>query len=165
MCICWCVASINLKVCLRHRYVLNYWKLIFEIYIYSKFEIRHWWNSSFFLSLLSQKVLFQIKLKLRIDSAASGGDQRDLTHFMCFRWPPLEAALSISTISFFFFMFGWPCILIYAGYSESIYRLRISLAHPRDCHCSHVQWFPLSIEKPQTPFREIRLMFMFVPVR
>jgi len=41
----------------------------------------------------------------------------------------------------------------YVGYSESTYRLRVSLAHP------------LSIEKPQTPFREIRVMFMFVPVR
>ena len=55
--------------------------------------------------------------------------------------------------------------LLYVGYSESKYRLRISLAHPRDCHFAHVQWLPLSIEKPQTPFREIRLMFMFVPVR
>ena len=54
---------------------------------------------------------------------------------------------------------------IYVGYSESKYRLRISLAHPRDCHFAHVQWLPLSIEKPQTPFREIRVMFMFVPVR
>ena len=25
------------------------------------------------------------------------------------------------------------------GYSESKYRLRISLAHPRDCHFAHVQ--------------------------
>ena len=51
----------------------------------------------------------------------------------------------------------------YVGYSESKYRLRISLAHPRDCHFAHVQSLPLSIEKPQTPFREIRVMFMFVP--
>ena len=50
-------------------------------------------------------------------------------------------------------------------YSESKYCLRISLAHHRDCHFTHVQWLPLSIEKPQTPFREIRVMFMFVPVR
>jgi len=28
---------------------------------------------------------------------------------------------------------------IYVGYSESKYRLRISLAHPRDCHFAHVQ--------------------------
>ena len=55
-------------------------------------------------------------------------------------------------------------INIYIGYSESKYRLRISLTHPRDCHFAHVQWLPLSIEKPQTPFREIRVMFMFVPV-
>jgi len=27
----------------------------------------------------------------------------------------------------------------YVGYSESRYRLRISLAHPRDCHFAHVQ--------------------------
>ena len=27
----------------------------------------------------------------------------------------------------------------YVGYSESKYRLRISLAHPRDCHFAHVQ--------------------------
>ena len=53
----------------------------------------------------------------------------------------------------------------YVGYSESKYRLCISLAHLRDCHFAHVQWFPLSIEKLQTPFREIRVMFMFVPVR
>jgi len=53
----------------------------------------------------------------------------------------------------------------YVGYWESKYRLRISLAHPRDCHFVHVQWLSLSIEKPQTPFREIRFMFMFVPVR
>ena len=53
----------------------------------------------------------------------------------------------------------------YVGYSESKYRLRISLAHPRDCHFAHVQLLPLSIEKPQTPFREIRVMFMFVLVR
>jgi len=26
----------------------------------------------------------------------------------------------------------------YVGYSESKYRLRISLAHPRDCHFAHV---------------------------
>ena len=54
---------------------------------------------------------------------------------------------------------------IFVGYSESKYRLRVSLAHPRDCHFAHVQWLPLSIEKPQTPFRDIRVMFMFVPVR
>ena len=51
----------------------------------------------------------------------------------------------------------------YVGYSESKYRLRISLTHPRDSHFAHVQWLPLSTEKPQTPFREIRVMFMFVP--
>jgi len=51
------------------------------------------------------------------------------------------------------------------GYSESKYRLRISLAHHRGCHFAHVQRFPLSVEKPQTPFREIRIMFMFVLVR
>ena len=28
---------------------------------------------------------------------------------------------------------------IYVDYSESKYRLRISLAHPRDCHFAHVQ--------------------------
>jgi len=28
--------------------------------------------------------------------------------------------------------------LMYVGYSESKYRLRISLAHPRDCHFEHV---------------------------
>jgi len=27
----------------------------------------------------------------------------------------------------------------YVGYSESKYRLLISLAHPRDCHFAHVQ--------------------------
>jgi len=27
----------------------------------------------------------------------------------------------------------------YVGYLESKYRLRISLAHPRDCHFAHVQ--------------------------
>jgi len=30
-------------------------------------------------------------------------------------------------------------LVLYVGYSESKYRLRISLAHPRDCHFSHVQ--------------------------
>jgi len=53
----------------------------------------------------------------------------------------------------------------YVGYSESKNRLRISLAHPLDCYFTHVQRLPLSIEKPQAPFREIRIMFMFVPVR
>ena len=53
----------------------------------------------------------------------------------------------------------------FVGYSESKCRLRISLAHPRDCHFAHVQWLSLTIEKPQTPFREIHIMFMFVPVR
>jgi len=28
---------------------------------------------------------------------------------------------------------------IYLGYSESKYRLRISLAHPQDCHFAHMQ--------------------------
>jgi len=32
--------------------------------------------------------------------------------------------------------------LLYVGYSGSKYRLRISLAHPRDCHFAHVQWLP-----------------------
>ena len=32
-----------------------------------------------------------------------------------------------------------PQHAIYVGYSESKYRLRISLAHPRDCHFAHVQ--------------------------
>jgi len=53
----------------------------------------------------------------------------------------------------------------YIDYSESKYRLRISLAQPQDCHFAHVQRLPLSTEKPQMPFREIRVMFMFVPVR
>jgi len=56
-------------------------------------------------------------------------------------------------------------LTIYVGYSESKYRLRISLVHPWDCHFAHGQLLTLSIEKPQTPFREIRVMFMFVPVR
>ena len=51
------------------------------------------------------------------------------------------------------------------GYSENKNRLRIFLAHPRDRHFTHVQWLPLSIEKPQKSFREIRVMFMFVPMR
>ena len=34
-------------------------------------------------------------------------------------------------------VYGVCCI--YVGYSESKYRLRISLAHPRDCHFAHVQ--------------------------
>ena len=54
---------------------------------------------------------------------------------------------------------------MYVGYSESKYHLRKSLTHPQDCHFAHVQWLPLSIEKPRTPFREIHVMFMFVPVR
>jgi len=53
-------------------------------------------------------------------------------------------------------------VSFYVGYSESRSRLRVSLAHPRDCHFAHVQWLPLSFEKPQTPFREILIMFMFV---
>ena len=53
-------------------------------------------------------------------------------------------------------------LLYYVRYSESKYRLRISLAHPRDWHFANVQWLPLSIEKTQTPFRDIRVMFMFV---
>jgi len=53
----------------------------------------------------------------------------------------------------------------YLGYSESKYHLRISLAHPQDCHFANMQRLPLSIEKPQTPFHEIHVMFMFVPVR
>ena len=31
------------------------------------------------------------------------------------------------------------CMHTYVGYSESKYRLRISLRHPRDCHFAHVQ--------------------------
>ena len=54
---------------------------------------------------------------------------------------------------------------MYVGYSESKYRLCISLVHPRDYHFAHVQGLPQSIEKPQTPFCEIRVMFIFVPVR
>jgi hypothetical protein len=54
----------------------------------------------------------------------------------------------------------WPEGGYYVGYSESKYRLRISLAHPRDCPFAHVQWLPVSTEKPQTPFREIRVMFV-----
>ena len=50
-----------------------------------------------------------------------------------------------------------PEDIFYVGYSESKYRLRISLAHPRDCHFAHVQ-------KPQMPFCEICFIFMFVPV-
>ena len=53
-------------------------------------------------------------------------------------------------------------ISLYVGYSESKCRLRMSLAHPPDCLFAHGQWLPLSIEKPKTPFREIRVMFMFV---
>jgi len=30
-------------------------------------------------------------------------------------------------------------VILYVGYSESKYRLRISRAHPRDCHVAHVQ--------------------------
>jgi len=55
-------------------------------------------------------------------------------------------------------------ILTYEGYSESKYRLRLYLVHPRDYPFAYVQWLPLSIEKPQTPFREIRFMFMFFSV-
>ena len=34
-------------------------------------------------------------------------------------------------------------VAFYVGYSERKYRLRISLAHPPDCHFAHVQWLPL----------------------
>ena len=63
----------------------------------------------------------------------------------------------------------YVCVCMYVrmsvGYSENKYRLRIFLAHPRDCHFAHVQWLPLLTEKLQTPFREIRVVFMIVPVR
>ena len=54
---------------------------------------------------------------------------------------------------------------IYVGYAEIKYHLCTSLAHPRDCHFAHVHWLPVSIEKWQMPFHEIRIMFLFVPVR
>ena len=60
---------------------------------------------------------------------------------------------------------GSPPRSKHIAYSDSKYHLRISLAHPQDCPFTHVQWLPLSTEKPQTPFREICVMFMFVPVR
>ena len=40
---------------------------------------------------------------------------------------------------------------LYVGYSESKYRLHISLAHPRDSHFAHVQWLPLSIDISWNP--------------
>jgi len=33
----------------------------------------------------------------------------------------------------------YACLYIYVGYSESKYRLRISLTHPRYCYFAHVQ--------------------------
>jgi len=54
---------------------------------------------------------------------------------------------------------------MYVGFLESKYLLRISLVHPPDCHFARVHWLPLSIENSRMPFHEIRVMFMFVPVR
>jgi len=75
-----------------------------------------------------------------------------------------ELTIDIQSYIIWFDM-NYAYLMTYAGYSESKYRLRISLAHPRDCHFAHVQWLPLSIEKPQMSFSEIRFVFMFVPVR
>jgi len=45
---------------------------------------------------------------------------------------------------------------IFVGYSESKYRLRISLAHPRDCHFAHVRWlFSTGIVFSQTMYRNM----------
>jgi len=44
-----------------------------------------------------------------------------------------RVTLHSSTISFI------PSSCMYVGYSESKYRLCISLAHPKDCHFAHVQ--------------------------
>jgi hypothetical protein len=55
----------------------------------------------FYYFLLRKFFFLNVTPKLQIDSAASGGDQENLTDFMFFRWPSLEAALSISTFLFF----------------------------------------------------------------
>ena len=50
---------------------------------------------------------------------------------------------------------------IYIGYLESKDRLHISLAHPRDCHLRMYRDFLYQLRSHR---REIRGMFMFVPV-
>jgi len=84
------------------------------------------------------------------------------THIAAFPVLSNDQQLYVSTMTT-----EWVIItdVMYVGYSECKYRLRVSLAHPQDCNFAYVRWLPLSIEKPQTPFREIRAMFMFVPVR
>jgi len=42
-------------------------------------------------------------------------------------------------IELVWFRIGRGGQLLYVGYSGSKNRLRISLAHPRDCHFAHVQ--------------------------
>jgi hypothetical protein len=54
--------------------------------------------------------------------------------------------------------------IIHEGYSASKCHLCISLAHSSEWHFAHLQWLPLSTEKPQMQFRENCVMFMFVPV-
>ena len=44
-----------------------------------------------------------------------------------------------SPVTLLKFQMAFRLKLFYVGHSESKYRLRISLAHPPDCHFAHVQ--------------------------
>jgi len=49
---------------------------------------------------------------LRIDGAASGGDQGKLRDYMSFLWSPLEGVVSISTMCFLFISTGRLSFLV-----------------------------------------------------
>ena len=82
--------------------LMNYSTDLFEIDTFRKIVIRHWWKSSLFLLIPSQKkiVLKSQGLALIIRSVASSGGQGKQTYFMCMLYRPLEAELSISSFSF-----------------------------------------------------------------
>ena len=66
------------------------------------------------------KMILAKTLMLRIDVAASGGDQGKLRHFMSFLFPPLEAVVLISTLYFLFISNGRLLFPMYRFFTCSV---------------------------------------------
>ena len=81
--------------------LLNYQTDTLKIETLITLFIRYWWQFPWLLIIRSRTFVLSDKTpNLRIDSAASSGSRVNLVYFMFFTWPPLEAALSISTFCY-----------------------------------------------------------------
>jgi hypothetical protein len=97
---------------LRNHDMLNDRIDCFKINIYRNLIIQHLWQIfSSFLLMYFKQFYYNENLRLKIDSAGSGGDQLKPNYFMYFPWRLPETGLWILKFCLLFKRFMKPCFL------------------------------------------------------